>query len=165
MVRDDRLRIARKAEGVLEFAAHCQHRRRFGETRRQPQRSRRIATRATQHTRFALHDAGHRIVDPACDIAVVHQENIRNAAETRAGIRVVDARRLVAGIAACHHERRVDRLHQQAMQRRGRQHETQRAHSRRHALGATHSAPSAPMMTIGPAALCNSASSAGLGVQ
>ena len=114
-----------QAEGVLQFTAHRQQLSGAGKLRRQQDRLRRIAARATQKTRLAVGDAQHRVVQPVDDVAVVQQVIIGDPLQPPARVLVVYRLRLIAAVARGQHQRPCHALHQQVMQGRVGQHESQ----------------------------------------
>ena len=110
-----------QAERVLQLTADRQHRLRHRP--RQRHRPRHPAPRAAEQRRLAGDHPRHRVVAAGRDVAVVHQERVGDAAQP--GQRVVElgADRRVGAVARRHHQRPVDRRHQQVVQRRVRQHQ------------------------------------------
>ena len=84
MVADEGVPIPAQGERSLQLAADGQDRRRTGH--RQRDRRRRIAARATHDPRRTVNHPRHRIVDPARNVAIVHQKDIGDTAEPRAGV-------------------------------------------------------------------------------
>ena len=82
------------------------------------------------------------------DRAIVHDEAVRDAREALERLAGLDADGLVAGVAARHHERPVDRPHEQVVQRRGRKHRAlaavPRSHGRREPLAIGHEHDGSP---------------------
>ncbi len=76
--------------------------------------------------RLARHDARDAIVEPVHDVAVMHQEIVRDFAETLLRLLIGDALRLVAAVAGGQHNRAVEILEQKVMQRRIGKHEAER---------------------------------------
>ena len=92
---------------------------------RQPDRLGGIATRATQQ----LHSSGvrtrDRVVTADVDGAVVAEQPVGQRSQSADGVVVVVGDRLVAAVAARHHERTADALEQEVVQRAVRQHHPQ----------------------------------------
>ncbi len=135
MVRDDRHITAQQAEAVLALAAQRQGSRRGVETRRQPDRRWRHATRTAQHLGLAGKHAQHRIVDTPGHVAVMQQEIVGDRGQLLQRLPVVDLLRLAGQVAAGQHDRMIRVLQDQMVQRRVGQHETQRAQPRGETIG------------------------------
>ena len=108
-----------QAEGALELGAARQQRPR-GSASMQGEARRDIAPRAAQeggpprpgHSGHP-HDA---VVGARLDRAVVHEEEIGDRAQARAGIGIVEGDRLVGHVATGHHQRRAGITEQQVVQ-------------------------------------------------
>ena len=66
--------------------------------------NRRIAAGPPQQPDLAVHDPGHRIIDSGDDVPVVKEKKIGQAMEPSQGLLVAGADRLVAAVAAGHHQ-------------------------------------------------------------
>ncbi len=110
--REERVGPPGEAEGALELGADGEDWRRGGD--RQPgRRPRRVAARAPQREGRA-HD---RVLAAAVDRAVVAEEGVGDRAEPLACLGVVEGDRLVAHVAAGHHERPREPGAQQVVER------------------------------------------------
>ena len=127
MLRQDGLPVLGETERRFQLAAHRQQLWRRFESGRQFDPAWGETARAAQRARSTADEAHDRIVDAVGDPAAMNERAVGDPGELLARLRVVDNRRLMRDVGAGHHQRPVHVLQQQSMQRRGRQHETERA--------------------------------------
>ena len=107
-------------EGVLEVRPHRDERLRALE--RQVHRERGIAAGPAQEDGRVSRQPDHRVVVARHDLPIVQQERVGDRAEPPSRVGVVGGDRLLAQIAARHHQRTASAVEQQVMQRRVRKH-------------------------------------------
>ncbi len=130
--REYRLPAPQQAEGVLELAAHGQHRRSVLKAGRQCQRGGSESPPAAHDARACSRQPDDRVIDTPRDLPVVIQKVLRHVSEPLVRLFVVDNLRLLREIPAGEHDRPVHAPQQQVMQRRVGQHETERPNTRSH---------------------------------
>ncbi len=105
-----------------------------GETAGDAHRARGVAARPAHHDLAIVDHAGHRVVDPHVDGPVVGAEPVGDVAQARRRVCVAVDQRLGRAVGAGEHQRAAVRLGEQDVQRRGRQHHTERAVAGRHGV-------------------------------
>ena len=126
VLRQNRPAILHPTKGVLQFSAHRQDLPDLFEPRWQLDRFGRVTAGTAQEARLFIHDAYHRIVEAVDDVAVVQQVIIGDAFEAAPGVPVIGHLRFVAAITRGHDHRTLHLTHQQMMQWRIGQHESER---------------------------------------
>ena len=123
MLADEHIRSRGDGHGALQMRADGDEARRvLG----QPDRQRRIPTRAAQNHLAPRHDPHDGVVDVAQDGPVVHQERVGDARQAHDGVALVRADRFVRQVAARRDDRRTEIRRDQMMERRVGQHHAQR---------------------------------------
>ena len=119
----DRVVPLGQAEGVLQLSSAGQ---KFRQIHLQPDGLRRIPSGPPQDTRLPFEGADHRIIHAHEDIAIVQQAPVGDRRKKFQGSLIGDNDRLLAEIAAGHHEGIVRRtVEQQMMQGGVREHHAQ----------------------------------------
>jgi len=120
----------RQGERVLEVRADRDQR--HGTRHRQRERQRGVPARPAEEDRCSVHHPHHRVVVARRDLAIVEQEGVGDGPEARHRLVVPGGDRLVARVAARHHQRPADQLQQQLVQRRVGGHDPDAREARRH---------------------------------
>ncbi len=107
---------------VLQMPAHCKHR---GDIAGHANSQRRIAASASQDSSAPSREPYDRVVAGAHDGPVVHQKMIGDVFQPSSRFFIGDGDRLVAAVAAGRDQRKRTFAHQQMMQRRIRQHDSE----------------------------------------
>ena len=92
---------------------------------REGERLRSVSTRAAQHLHSSGHRPRHGVVAADVDRPIVAEQPVGQRTEPGDGVAVVVGDRLVAEVAAGHHERATHPIEQKVMQRAVRQHHPQ----------------------------------------
>ena len=116
----------RQAGGALQLPAKGQHWRRIREISRKVTRQRGKAPPPAQHPHAPVDQAEDGIIEPTGDRPVMRQETVDDAGELVARFLIAKYLRLAGAVAAGHDQRTSDRRQQQMMQRRIRQHQSDR---------------------------------------
>ena len=129
MLREHRRAVAHEAKGRLEVRAIREQRRGALESGRKPDDRGRKSAGTPQQADLAADRSHHRIVDAVGNAAIVEQRIRGDAGEPRVRVLVARALRLLGEIAAGHDHRPREPAQHERVQRRGRQHEAERAQS------------------------------------
>ncbi|MNP30540.1 hypothetical protein D3C76_1236180 [compost metagenome] len=132
MLTQHRLPAAHQAEGVFHLRAEAQHRRNIMKSFRQWDGVRDKTPRAAQHRAVRV---DHRIIHTLQNIAVVQQKSVGYLAQLIQRLFVADHRRFTAQISGGHHQRASAVVHQQMLQRIGRQHYAEAIQAWRNPIG------------------------------